>query len=180
MNKNYTIRIARGGVMAAVIAALTTFPQIHIPFTNGYIHLGDAAIFIAAVVLRPFEAAFAAGMGSMSADIISGYPHWALPTLIIKSLMGFVVGSLLTSKTSKTIKTSNTAHNPKNLLAKVPAFAAGGAIMIAGYYTASSIIYSNWITPLSSLFANFMQFAGGLVVSLFVLKMLPQSLKQRK
>lgn len=87
------------GLMMALVTLATSF--IKVPTTNGYIHLGDGFIFLSAIVLGPFYGAFAAGVGSMFADILGGYAQWALPTLIIKSAMALLMGLIIRQKTRK-------------------------------------------------------------------------------
>ena len=88
-------------LMTAFVFITTSLIKIPIPFTNGYIHAGDMSIFIAGILLGPLHAAFAAGVGSALADFLGGYAHWVLPTLIIKSFMGFLIG-YLSRPTTKT------------------------------------------------------------------------------
>ena len=54
---------------------------------KGYINLGDAIVLLCAFLLPPSYAFFAAGIGSMLADIFSGYAVYAPATFIIKGLM---------------------------------------------------------------------------------------------
>lgn len=89
------------GLMMGLIFVATSF--IKIPTLNGYIHLGDGFIFISAIVLGPFYGAFAAGIGSTAADILGGYAQWALPTLLIKSVMAMLMGFIIRQKTKKRI-----------------------------------------------------------------------------
>lgn len=79
-------------LMTAFVFITTSIIKIPIPFTNGYIHAGDMCIFIAGILLGPFYGGFAAGVGSGLADFLGGYAHWVIPTLIIKTLMGMIIG----------------------------------------------------------------------------------------
>ncbi|MDO4800063.1 MAG: ECF transporter S component [Bacillota bacterium] len=153
-----TKKLTHIAVFAAIVLLTTMVVSIPVPGTNGYIHLGDASIFLAGALLGPFGGALAGGIGSMLADILSGYAHWALPTLLIKSLMGAVVGVLLLRPSNK-----------KRLLSEVIAMTASGAIMIVGYYIAAAILYGNWATPIASIPMNLVQFAAGLTIALMVL-----------
>lgn len=88
-----TRKLTMAAVMAALIFVVTFLVRIPIPATNGgYLNLGDTVIFICAYLLGGPIAAAAAGVGSALADMASGYAIYAIPTLIIKGLMGFVVG----------------------------------------------------------------------------------------
>ncbi|GHU99244.1 hypothetical protein FACS1894211_04310 [Clostridia bacterium] len=82
-----TVILSRAGVFAALILIFTAFTQI--PLATGYIHLGDAFIFIACVYIG-WAAVPAAAVGSALADIISGYAVYALPTFLIKGIMAAI------------------------------------------------------------------------------------------
>ena len=105
MNRN-TRKYVLTGLLTALIFALTFVFHIPVPYTSGYIHLGDSMIYISVIVLGPFFGAFASGVGSMLADLLSGYAQYALPTLIIKSIMALIMGLLLSGKTRKATITS--------------------------------------------------------------------------
>lgn len=87
--------------MTAFVFITTSIIKIPIPFTNGYIHAGDMCIFIAGILLGPFYGGFAAGVGSALADFLGGYAHWVLPTLIIKTLMGMIIGYFARPNTNR-------------------------------------------------------------------------------
>ncbi|MCT4544750.1 MAG: ECF transporter S component [Vallitalea sp.] len=99
----YIKKITYTGLMTALILLSTMSLKVPVPFTNGYIHLGDSMIFIAAILLGSICGAFAAGVGSALADILLGFPHWAIPTLIIKAIMAAIVGICVSHKNSKKI-----------------------------------------------------------------------------
>ncbi|MBP7176630.1 MAG: ECF transporter S component [Thermoclostridium sp.] len=92
-------KIVLTGLMTALVILSTSF--VKIPAANGYIHLGDGFVFLSAIILGPFYGAFAAGVGSMAADILGGYAQWALPTLLIKSSMAMLMGLISRQKTKK-------------------------------------------------------------------------------
>lgn len=75
-------------VLAALFAGLITLTTayfVHIPTGIGYLHFGDAFIFLAACFLpRPYAVA-AAALGGGLADLLT-YPMWTLPTMLIKAL----------------------------------------------------------------------------------------------
>ena len=79
--------IALCGMMAAIIFVATYF--LKIPIVQGYIHLGDGFILIAAAVLG-WPAVVAAALGSMLADLLAGYTIYMLPTFIIKGAVAAV------------------------------------------------------------------------------------------
>ena len=95
-----TNRIILSGVMMAITAVATMVIAIPVPFTNGYIHLGDSMVFLSVLILGWRYGAIAAGVGSALADLFLGYVHWAPWTFIIKTIMALLMGLVI----EKTIK----------------------------------------------------------------------------
>jgi uncharacterized membrane protein len=100
-----TNKIILTGVMMAITAVATMVIAVPVPFTNGYIHLGDSMVFIAVLVLGYRYGAIAAGTGSAMADMLLGYVHWAPWTFIIKGIMALLMGFVI-EKTIKSRKNS--------------------------------------------------------------------------
>ena len=118
MKKNLIL----AGVMAAMIC-LATFLHITVGI-SGYIHLGDAVIYLAAALLPNPYAAAAAAVGAGLADVLVA-PVWAPFTVAIKAVMVFC----FTAKKDRILCR-------RNLLA--PWFA--GLVCIGGYYVAETVI----------------------------------------
>ena len=76
--------LALTAMFAALVTVSTAF--IKVPAPLGYAHAGDAIVYLAACLLPPPFGFFAAGIGGATADLLSGYAVFALPTAIIKSL----------------------------------------------------------------------------------------------
>lgn len=98
-NGNRSSDMIRTIIMTALMMALTTVAtmiiQIPIPFTNGYIHLGDSMVFLSVLVLGWKYGAVAAGVGSCLADLFVGYIHWVPWTFGIKFLMAVLMGLVI-------------------------------------------------------------------------------------
>jgi uncharacterized repeat protein (TIGR04002 family) len=142
--------IALAGLFSALVFVMTAyFPRI--PTTRGYIHIGDAAIYLAASMLPQPYAAAAAGFGGFMADALTGYIIWAPYTLIIKSCLTVA----FTSKGGKMM-------NGRNILASLAAF----PITIGGYYIAALIMTRSAIAPLAEIPANAVQAAGSMALYL--------------
>lgn len=77
-------------VLAAIFAAaiaVTTAYILHIPLpTGGYVHLGDALIYLAACLLPAPWAMAAGAIGAGLADLLTA-PMWVLPTVIVKAIV---------------------------------------------------------------------------------------------
>ncbi len=142
---NYTLT----GLFAAMITIMTAY-ICHVPYgTNGgYIHFGDALIYLAAVLLpRPYALA-AAAIGGGLADLLTA-PMWIPATVIIKMLITLP----FTSRGSKGI-------SKRNMLA--PFFSAG--ISAAGYYLAEGIMFGSFLAPVPSLIGSFIQSGGSAAI----------------
>lgn len=86
MNQTKTRALVAAALFAAAITVTTAY-VLHIPIpTGGYIHLGDALIYLAACFLPLPWAVGAAAVGGGLADLLTA-PMWVLPTLVIKSLV---------------------------------------------------------------------------------------------
>ncbi|MGQ9513664.1 MAG: ECF transporter S component [Thermoproteota archaeon] len=86
-------KIVSFGLGTAFVAVLTMIFRLDIPATKGYFNLGDAAIFISALLMGPAVGMFSGGVGSAIADMI-GYPIFAPGTLFVKGIEGFIAGFL--------------------------------------------------------------------------------------
>ena len=119
-------------VQAGVFAALTTLlTMLHIPVGSGYIHCGDAMIFLAALYLPAPYAAAAGAFGGMLADLISGYPLYALPTFLIKGLLALTFAAVCGKKPT--------------VFRRGIALLLCGLISVAGYWVTAVILYGGWV-----------------------------------
>jgi uncharacterized repeat protein (TIGR04002 family) len=142
--------IALAGLFSALVFVMTAyFPRI--PTTRGYIHIGDAAVYLAASMLPQPYAAAAAGLGGFMADALTGYLIWAPYTLIIKSCLTIA----FTSKSGK-------MTNRRNFFASAAAF----PVTIGGYYIAALIMTGSTTAPLAEIPANAVQAAGSMALYL--------------
>ncbi len=141
------------GLMIALIFAMTTL--IKIPIPNGYIHLGDGVVLLAAYILGPWGGLIAAGIGSASADYFSGFGAYVFPTFIAKGLMAFGFGYFIN-------------RFPKiNKL--VFLFLAVFAMTII-YYFSEIIMYGHIVGPLINIPFNCLQGLVGIVTTLLLYK----------
>lgn len=109
--------LAFSGLFAAVIFVVT---EIHIPSYNGYTHVGDGILYLAACLLPTPYAMVAGAVGAALADCLSGsYMIWAPGTILIKA----VTALFFTSKKQRILCR-------RNLFALLPA----AALCAGGYY----------------------------------------------
>ena len=127
------------GLLAALAAALT-FLRIPFPMTSeGYVHLGDGAVYLAACLLPMPWGAVAAAVGCGLADLAA--PAWIPATLVIK----FCMALLFSAKREKLLC-------GRNALALLPA----GLINVGGYFLCESLVLGEW-AALVSVLGNVMQ-----------------------
>ena len=115
--------ITLSAVFAAMTYALTAF--LHIPTAKGYIHIGDAVIFIAASLLPKPYAMASAAIGASLSDALSGYWIWVPATFVIKALTALA----FTSKKPKMLCA-------RNFTALVPAL----VLCVGGYALYSGLV----------------------------------------
>lgn len=136
-------------IMAAMITILTAY-IFHIPVgvNGGYVHLGDAVIYLAAAILPLPYACAAAAIGGGMADLMTA-PVWVPATIIIKTLICIP----FSSKETKIITKRNIA-----------ALIFSGVITIAGYYIAEGILYGFTAALWVMIAGNVVQAAGSGVI----------------
>ena len=91
MKKMDAKQITLAALAIAVVCVSTMVIQIPIPL--GYMHLGNCCILLFGVFFSRAIGTLAGGVGSCLADLLSGYPQWILPTLIIKGIMGYAIAA---------------------------------------------------------------------------------------
>ncbi len=141
------------GLLTALVAVATMMITVPVPATEGFIHVGDAVIFFAAVFFGRKKGALAAGIGSGLADLLLGYTVWILPTLIVKSIMGYIVGSFA----------EKSDHRPLSLMTVI-GLVLGVLWMVGGYLVAGSIIKGSFAVGLTGVPWDMVQGFGGIAL----------------
>lgn len=141
--------LTQTAMFAAIIFVATAFlPRLALG-AGGYLHIGDAFIYLSACFLPLPYAIAAAAIGGSLADLLSGYAIWVPFTFIIKAL-------LVIAFTNKT----PTLLSKRNLWACVIAL----PITTFGYYFAGAVIAGNFVSPKIDLLPNFIQAAGSAII----------------
>ena len=151
MDRQGLKRMVRGAMLAAIVAAVTMMIKLPVPATGGYVHPGDGAIFLAAYMMGPW-AAIPAAAGSALADILGGYAVYAIPTALIKGVMGWIAGRMIAEK--KTVR---------NALV----FALCKLVMVAGYFIFEWMMYGAG-AAIGAVIPNLVQGAAGVILGLFM------------
>ncbi len=156
-------------VMAALFAALCTVMTMVIQVPSpmqGYVNLGDCAALLSAWVLGPLYGGAAAGTGSMLADILSGYAHYAPGTFLIKLAMAAAAALIFRALQRPSI--------PLPAAQAVSGIAAE-AIMTAGYFGYASLLLGRGLAAAASVPGNLIQGAFGLTAAATVYVLLDRS-----
>ena len=159
-----TQKVVVTGLMMGLIVVCTMFIKVPIPMTTGYVHLGDAMIFLSVLVLGWKYGTVAAAVGSTLGDLLAGFAMWAPWTFVIKGMMALIAGLILL-ELSKNTKLSPLT---KNLIAMIPA----GLFMVVGYFVAEAVMYGSWVSPWIGVPWNIGQFAAGMVLAITIHKAL--------
>lgn len=155
-----TDRKIRRMVLAAALAALscvaTMVVQIPSPM-DGYVNLGDGFVLLSGWLLGPWYGAAAGGIGSMLADVFSGYAYYAPATLVIKALVALLAGWSYRALRRRPV-------------AALLGGAAGEAWMVLGYFGYAALILGNGLSAAASILGNLVQGAVGLTTGLLLLQ----------
>ena len=145
------------GLFAALTALLTAV--LHIPVGNGYVHCGDAVIYLAAAMLPLPYAAGAAAVGGALADVLSGYAVYALSTFIIKAMLAAVFSAV-----------GGTQMLEKR---RILAMILCGLVSVTGYWLTAVILYGGWAAQfVETVPGNCMQaIASGIVYAVIAAAM---------
>lgn len=148
MQNNKVFKMAATAMLTAMIFLLTRF--VTIPLAVGYVHFGDALVYITASVIGGPYALFAAAVGEALADITAGWVAYAPATMIIKILIALPF--VFVHKKSDRILTPITA------LLTIPS----GIITVAGYFAADMIIDKAY--AFTNIAGNAVQAVGSAVI----------------
>lgn len=160
MQKNKTFNLVMTALMIALITVSIMFVKIPIMFTQGYVHLGDAVVFLAILLLGWKYGAVAAAIGAALGDLLGGAAVWAPWSLVVRGLMAVVMGIFIDRAMKKQGRT--VAGIP---VVQLIGMVLGGLVMVAGYYAAEGLMYGNWVVPLMGIPWNIGQFAVGMVIA---------------
>jgi len=149
------LMVALGGLLAALVFVVTAF--LKLPMGPGYVHLGDGFILLGGALLS-FVAVPAAALGSLLADLLLAYPHYALPTLFIKGGMAAIAAI---------------SAEVRSVWLRVVIWVLAEAFMIAGYFLAEWLaLGAGFAGAWANIPGNVIQGLSGVLVALVLLPML--------
>ena len=146
-------------LMTALVFVATYLP--HIPIPLGYAHLGDAVIFLLALLTPRRSALFSACVGSALADLLGGFAIWIVPTLVIKFVMAEIVYR---------IGRRGDAIAPRASI--IAALLLSSLWMAAAYTLAGAVLYASLPAALASAPGLLMEGIVNSIIAFFLLPLL--------
>ena len=152
-----TVRLALCGMMAALIFVATYFIKLPMVMTNGYVHLGDGFILLAASMLG-WAAVPAAAIGCMLADLMGGYVMYLLPTFLIKAAVAAV--AVLAVRSGRGWM-------------RVLGLIAAEAVMVGGYFLVEWLMLGYGLAAATaSVPGNCLQGLSGVIIGLLLIPLM--------
>lgn len=167
-------------VFMALMIALSMVGTYMIRFpvvaTQGYIHIGDSVLILAILVLGWKKGAAAGGIGEALSDLLAGYAAFAPITLVVKILMGMVIGLAFEIY----FKNKEEHSRIRRLFLPAVVYLCAGAVMLVGYYLAEAVMYGSFVVPVAEVPMNVIQFVGGSVIAFAAATLLYKSPVKRR
>lgn len=132
---------------------LTSAYILHIPVGNGFVHIGDAFIYLASSLLPTKYAIACAAIGGGLADLSTGYAIWVIPTIIIKPILVLFISSK-----------DNNIINIKNIIGSIIAGFVGWFL----YCIAQGIIYGSFVGAFTINVVTMLQPIGSFIVFVLI------------
>ncbi len=154
-SKSYKLTVT---ALFAALACIATMIIIPIGIQNGYVNLGDCIVLSAGWVLGPVYGAVSAALGTMLADIFSGYAYYAPATFIIKAIMAAAAYYIYRLIAKKSVISSIIGSVISAILAE--------AIMVAGYFIFESVFLGlGTAAAIADIPGNAMQGAFAIIIA---------------
>ncbi len=148
-------------MFAAVICVMTLIVRFQLP--TGYVNLGDCFVLVAGWALGPIYGTLAAAIGSSLADLISGYPFYAVPTFVVKGLMAAIAFAAVKIALKAKVRHISIAHIIGAVCAEI--------IMVGGYFIFEAIVFSSALA-VQGLVGNTVQGVVGVVAGSVVISVI--------
>ena len=141
-------QITTYAMLIALTVALSLTILIPVPATNGFITLCEVGIYTAASLFGPIDGLVVGGSSGLLIDLISGYPQWAIFSLLIHGLQGLTVGLI----------------GRQTTLRWFLGLLTGSVVMIIGYLLAGWFLYG-WPAGVASIPGNMIQNLFGIALT---------------
>ncbi|MDY5942933.1 MAG: ECF transporter S component [Oscillospiraceae bacterium] len=159
-------KLVLSALLAALCCVATMVVQIPSPM-QGYVNLGDCFVLLSGWMLGPWYGFAAGGIGSMLADVLLGYAHYAPGTLVIKGLMAMTAALILRRMNGSSA-------------GRVLGGVAAELLMVAGYFGYASLLLGKGLAAAASIPGNLVQGAAGLAAGLMLMAVMVRSQLTKK
>lgn len=139
-----TKKLTRLAMLTALTTALSLLFVLPVPQTKGVVTLGEAGIYTTALLLGGPSGAIVGSLSGGMIDFLSGYPEWALFSILIHGCQGYITGRF--------------RHYP------LLALCLGSVTMILGYAAATTIMFG-FGAGIASILSNSVQNVFGILVA---------------
>ena len=155
-NKKKIYYLVNAALFTAIITVTTAYIKFNTGINNGYVHVGDSAIYLAACILPAPYSFICAAIGGAFADLLAGAAVWAPFTAIIKALNSIVFWAVF--------KISKNKSRTK-ILSKSSVLAGflSGLVTIGGYFLCEGLLYS-FASAATSVPFSLIQSSASLVI----------------
>lgn len=139
-----TKKLTRLAMLTAMTTALSLLFVLPVPQTKGVVTLCEAGIYTTALLLGGPSGAIVGSLSGGMIDFLSGYPEWALFSILIHGCQGYITGRF--------------RHYP------LLALCLGSVTMILGYAAATTIMFG-FGAGIASILSNSLQNVFGILVA---------------
>ena len=139
-----TKKLTRLAMLTALTTALSLLFVLPVPQTKGVATLCEAGIYTTALLLGGPSGAIVGSLSGGMIDFLSGYPEWALFSILIHGCQGYITGRF--------------RHYP------LLALCLGSVTMILGYAAATTIMFG-FGAGIASILSNSVQNVFGILVA---------------
>lgn len=139
-----TKKLTRLAMLTALTTALSLLFVLPVPQTKDVLTLCEAGIYTTALLLGGPSGAIVGSLSGGMIDFLSGYPEWALFSILIHGCQGYITGRF--------------RHYP------LLALCLGSVTMILGYAAATTIMFG-FGAGIASILSNSVQNVFGILVA---------------
>lgn len=139
-----TKKLTTLAMLTALTTALSLLFVLPVPQTKGVVTLCEAGIYTTALLLGGPSGAIVGSLSGGMIDFLSGYPEWALFSILIHGCQGYITGRF--------------RHYP------LLALCLGSVTMILGYAAATTIMFG-FGAGIASILSNSLQNVFGILVA---------------
>lgn len=151
-------------VTTALLTALVLICTLLLKIPVGpdcYVHLGDAVILFAVIMLPRSYACFAGAVGATLADLTGGFAFWAPWTFAVKLLFVLTFGFFLDrSRKSNSEHTILGVHSIEFI-----GLIVSGIVAVVGYFLSEYMLFGAWLPAATCIPFNIIQVTVAAIIA---------------